>query len=263
MFTDSNIHRQTSREITIFGSASNTILLYLTLPKCRVLVNVGDHETPPISILRHPHHPGGMSSTRLAASLILCLPLALLPFIFPRNTFFYRQSCLSKCPRNFNCLLLTAPINSLLTSAICITLSFVTLADHGILIILLRIQISTASILLFNFLSCVKLSRPHNGTTKLTKQNISLISFVISCQYSCSIIFFLCCWRWISPFQFFSTPLSHIFHFSWPWPKLFIFFYSRDVSSFHSDVHTKFFCSLCDAHHFSFWLHFNCVIVRL
>ena len=122
--------------------SSSTVVL-LNLPKCHVLVDVGDHGTPSLSILRQPHQSStvispGISSTRLHPNFSLCLPLALLPCIIPRNTSFSKQSCLSRCPKNINCLFLTAPSSSLLTPAICITLSLVTIAVHGTLSILLK-----------------------------------------------------------------------------------------------------------------------------
>ena len=42
----------------IFFRYHTTSVTYLTLPKCHVLIDVGDHRTPPLSILRQPHQSG-------------------------------------------------------------------------------------------------------------------------------------------------------------------------------------------------------------
>ena len=129
---------------------------HLTLPKCHVLIDVGDHGMLPLSILRHSHQSGHRHlyrdiSARLDPNFSLCLPLALLHSIITIYTSFSEQSYLSRCPKIFNCLFLTGISNSLLTHVISITLSLVTLALHVTLSILLKNHISTATSLLLNF----------------------------------------------------------------------------------------------------------------
>ena len=122
-----------------------------------------------------------MSSIRLDPNVILCLPLALLPSIFPRNTSFSKASCLSMCPKTFNCLFLTSAINSLLTPASSITLSFVILAVHGILSILLRNHISAASTRLLSSLFNVHASQPYNRTDQT--KHFSILSLIFMLRF--------------------------------------------------------------------------------
>ena len=150
--------------------SSQCVHFRITLPMCRVMIDVGDLGTPPLSILRTSPVTvvfPGTSSTSLAPNVILCLPLSLLPSILPRKPYFSRHSCLSRCPSNFSCFFLTTFNNSLFTPAISITLSFVILAVHGSLSVILRNHISTASILLFKVFSNDQASHSYSRTDQM------------------------------------------------------------------------------------------------
>ena len=82
---------------------------------------------------------------RLSVYFVRCLPLPLVPQIFPHNSCFSIPSALFKCPKNYSCLFLMVLRRDLLYPAISITSSFDFFAVHEILIILLIYHISAAS----------------------------------------------------------------------------------------------------------------------
>ena len=85
---------------------------------------------------------------RVSTSLILGLPLPLLPSTLPVTQTLSSWFCLMTCPRNLSCLRLIVLISSLSAPARCNTTSLVILSVHGILSILLNSHISIASIFL-------------------------------------------------------------------------------------------------------------------
>ena len=85
---------------------------------------------------------------RLFAYFVGCLPLLLVPQIFPLNICFCSPSALFICPKNCSCLFLMVLSRDLLYPAISITFLFDFFSIHDILIILLMYHISAASRLL-------------------------------------------------------------------------------------------------------------------
>ena len=82
---------------------------------------------------------------RLSVHFVRCLPLLLVPQIFPLNICFSSPSDLFICPKNCSCLFLMVLSRDLLYPAISITSSFDFFSVHDILIILLMYHISAAS----------------------------------------------------------------------------------------------------------------------
>ena len=85
---------------------------------------------------------------RLSVHFVRCLPLLLVPQIFPLSICFSSPSALFICPKNCSCLLLKVLSRDLLCPAISFTSSFDFFSVHDILIILLMYHISAASSLL-------------------------------------------------------------------------------------------------------------------
>ena len=86
---------------------------------------------------------------RLSVHFVSCLPLLLVPQIFPLNICVSSPSALFICPQNCSCLFLMVLRRNLLYPAISITSWFGFFAIHDILIILLMYHISAALSLLF------------------------------------------------------------------------------------------------------------------
>ena len=85
---------------------------------------------------------------RLSVYFVPCLPLLLVPQIFPLNICFISPSALFICQKNCSCLFLIVLSRDLLYPAISITFSFEFFSIHDILIIVLMYHISAASSLL-------------------------------------------------------------------------------------------------------------------
>ena len=105
-------------------------------------------------------HP--ITSTIPSMYFSLCRPLALLPSMNPSNTLFSNPSALIAWPRYPSCLLMVV-ISTLSVPAIPKTSSFVLLAVHGILNILLMNHISAASSPLLITPLMFQASQPYNS----------------------------------------------------------------------------------------------------
>ena len=90
-----------------------------------------------------------------------CLPLLLVPHIFPLNICFSSPHALFICPKSCSCLLLMVLSRDLLYQAISITSSFDFFPVHDILIILLMFHISAPSSLLSRSSVNVQHSHPY------------------------------------------------------------------------------------------------------
>ncbi|KAG1679704.1 hypothetical protein GQR58_012850 [Nymphon striatum] len=101
---------------------------------------------------------------RLPINVVLCLPLLLLPSIFPVMDRYSKSFCLQMCPKNSNCLRLTFLIKDLVTFASFNTESFVLFSVHDIIIILLISHISVATSFLSISLLNVQHSHPYKST---------------------------------------------------------------------------------------------------
>ena len=97
---------------------------------------------------------------RLSVYFVRCLPMLLVPKIFPLNICFSSPSALLICPKNCNCLFLMFLIRDLLYPAIFITSSFDFLSINDILIILRMHHISAAPSLFSR--SFVSVQRSHS-----------------------------------------------------------------------------------------------------
>ena len=97
----------------------------------------------------------------LLINVILCLPLAHFPAIFPVIAKYSIFSFLLKLPKNLICLTVIIFISSLRVSAFLNTVSFDNRSNHDILSILLRNQISAASRRSCIALLIVQLSHPY------------------------------------------------------------------------------------------------------
>ena len=98
---------------------------------------------------------------RLSVYFVRCLPLLLIPQIFPLNICFSSPSALFICPKKCSCLFLMVLRRDLLYPAISITSSFDFFSVHDILIILLMYHISAASSLLSRSFVNVQHSHPY------------------------------------------------------------------------------------------------------
>ena len=106
-------------------------------------------------------HP--ITSTIPSMYFSLCRPLALLPSMNRSNTLFSNPSALIAWPRFPSYLLLMVVISTLSVPAIPKTSSFVLLAVHGILNILLMNHISAAPSLLLITPPMFQASQPYNS----------------------------------------------------------------------------------------------------
>ena len=85
---------------------------------------------------------------RLSVYFVRCLPLLLLPKIYPLNIYFSIPSSLFICPKNCSCLFLVVLSRDFLYPTISITFWVDSFSAHDILVILLMHHISTGSSLL-------------------------------------------------------------------------------------------------------------------
>ena len=99
---------------------------------------------------------------RLSVYFACCLPLLLIPQIFPLNSCFSSLSDLF-CPKHFSCLFLMVLSRDLLYPAIFITSLFDFFSVHDILIILLMYHISAALSPFSRSLVSVQHSHPCRG----------------------------------------------------------------------------------------------------
>ena len=97
---------------------------------------------------------------RLPVYFMHCLPLLLVPQIFPLHIYFSSPSALFISQKNFSCLFLMVLTRDLLYPAISITSSFDFFSVQDILIILLMYHISAASSLLSRSFASVQHSHP-------------------------------------------------------------------------------------------------------
>ena len=109
---------------------------------------------------------------RLSVYFVHCLPLLLVPQIFPLNICFSSPSALFICPKNCSYLFLMVLSRGLLYPAISITSSFDFFSVPDILIILLMYHISAASSLLS--MSFVSVQHPHPFIMIYKHHNINI-----------------------------------------------------------------------------------------
>ena len=127
----------------------------LTLATMECHLPLSSVSRPTSAAVLHP-----ITSTIPSMYFSLCRPLALLPSMNPSNTLFSNPSALIAWPRYPSCLILMVVISTLSVPAIPKTSSFVLLAVHGILNILLMNHIS--SLLLITLL-IFQASQPYNS----------------------------------------------------------------------------------------------------
>ena len=102
-----------------------------------------------------------MKLFRLSLYFVRCLPLILVPQIFPLNIYFSSQSALFICPKKCSCLFLIVLSRDLLYPAISIPSLFDFFSVHDILIILMMYHLSAASSLLYLFFVNIQHSHPY------------------------------------------------------------------------------------------------------
>ena len=131
----------------------------------RSVADIGDHGLPTLSVVSsHDELIVGrfFSCYEIIQTVcVFCLPLLLVPHIFPLNICFSSPLHLFICPKNCSCLFLMVLSRDLLYPAIYITSSFDLFSVHDILIILLMYHISAASSLLSRSFVNVQHSHPY------------------------------------------------------------------------------------------------------